>query len=301
MLAEPYQSLLDRLRVQIPSSRLITDPLRTLAYGTDASFYRLVPKLIVKVEDETEILAVIKACRELNIAITYRAAGTSLSGQALSESVLVVLGPEGWRNYHINADQSEITLGAGILGAEANRYLARHNKKIGPDPASINSAKIGGIVANNACGMASGITGNSMGTVSGMRIIFCDGTVLDTRNEDSRNVFLLEKKDVVDQISALALSLKHEPEIVDRIRRKYEIKNTTGYSVSALVNFDDPIDIIQHLMIGSEGTLGFISEVTFRTLDEPTLKATGLMLFPEIARACEAVLLLKECRVSAAE
>ncbi|CAB1058530.1 Predicted D-lactate dehydrogenase, Fe-S protein, FAD/FMN-containing [Olavius sp. associated proteobacterium Delta 1] len=301
MLAEPYQSLSERLSAEIPQARLITDPLRTLAYGTDASFYRLIPELIVKVEDESETLAVIKACRELNIAITYRAAGTSLSGQALSEAVLVVLGPEGWRNYHISEDQSEITLGAGILGAEANRYLAPFSKKIGPDPASINSAKIGGIVSNNACGMASGITGNSMGTVSGMRIIFCDGTVLDTREEDSQNVFLSQKKDMVDRISALARSLKNDPAIVERIRRKYEIKNTTGYSVSALVNFDDPIDIILHLMIGSEGTLGFISEVTFRTLAEPGQKATGLMLFPDIARACEAVLLLKECRVSAAE
>jgi len=301
MLAEPFNSLLKRLSAKIPEARLITDPLRTLAYGTDASFYRLVPKLICKVEDESETLAVIQACRELNITMTFRAAGTSLSGQALSESVLVVLGPEGWRNYHISENQREITLGAGILGAEANGYLAPFGKKIGPDPASINSAKIGGIVANNACGMASGTTGNSMGTVSGMRIIFCDGTVLDTRDEDSRRVFLTQKKDMVDQISALARSLKNDPEIVARIRRKYEIKNTTGYSVSALVNFDDPIDIIEHLMIGSEGTLGFIAEVTLRTLDEPGRKATGLMLFPDIARACEAVLLLKECRVSAAE
>ncbi|CAB1083448.1 Predicted D-lactate dehydrogenase, Fe-S protein, FAD/FMN-containing [Olavius algarvensis Delta 1 endosymbiont] len=301
MSPDPYKTLLERLSSKIPQERLITDPLRTLAYGTDASFYRLVPKLIVKVEDENEILAVIQACRELHIAVTFRAAGTSLSGQALSASVLVVLGTEGWRNYQISADRSEITLGAGILGAEANGYLAPFDKKIGPDPASINSAKIGGIVANNACGMASGITGNSMGTVSGMRIIFSDGTILDTRREDSRRDFMAPKKDMLDRISALSESLRNDPAIVERIRRKYEIKNTTGYSVSALVNFDDPFDIIEHLMIGSEGTLGFISEVTFRTLDEPGRKATSLMLFPDIARACEAVLLLKECRVSAAE
>ncbi len=301
MLADPYKSLIERQSSKIPEARMITDPMRTLAYGTDASFYRLVPKMIVKVEDEDEILAVIKACRELGIALTYRAAGTSLSGQALSDAVLVALGPEGWRDFHISADRSEITLGAGILGAEANRYLAPFGKKIGPDPASINSAKIGGIVSNNACGMASGISGNSMGTVSGMRIIFCDGTVLDTRDEESRRDFLSQKNEMVDQITDLAQSLKKDPAIVERIRRKYEIKNTTGYSVSALVNFEDPIDIIEHLMIGSEGTLGFISEVTFRTLDEPGQKATSLMLFPDIARACEAVLLLKECRVSAAE
>lgn len=301
MLAQPYQSLLERLSADIPQSRLISDSLRTLAYGTDASFYRLTPKVIVKVENEAEALAVLKACRELEIAITFRASGTSLSGQALSESVLMVLGPEGWRDYHISDDRSEITLGAGILGAEANGYLASCGKKIGPDPASINSAKIGGIVSNNACGMASGITGNSMGTVLGMRIIFADGTVLDTRDEDSRSTFLAKRKDMIEGVTALARRLREDPEIVARIQRKYEIKNTTGYSVSALINFDDPIEMIQHLMIGSEGTLGFISKVTFRTLEVPACKSTGLMLFPDIAQACEAVLLLKDCQVSAAE
>jgi len=301
MLAQSYQSLIDRLAADIPQARLITDPLRTLAFGTDASFYRLTPKVIVKVENETETLLVLKACRELKIAITFRASGTSLSGQALSDSVLVALGPEGWRDYHISEDHNEITLGAGILGAEANSYLTPYGKKIGPDPASINSAKIGGIVSNNACGMASGITGNSMGTVLGMRIIFTDGTVLDTRDEDSRQTFLAQRRDMVDGVTDLARRLKEDADTVVRIRRKYEIKNTTGYSVSALLNFDDPIDMLQHLMIGSEGTLGFISEVTFRTLDVPGCKSTGLMLFPDIARACEAVLLLKDCQVSAAE
>jgi D-lactate dehydrogenase len=301
MLAQPYQSLLNRLAADIPQSRLISDPLRTLAYGTDASFYRLTPKVIVKVEDENETLAVLKACSELKIPITFRASGTSLSGQALSDSVLVELGPEGWRNFNISDDRSEIALGAAVLGAEANGYLAPYGKKIGPDPASINSAKIGGIVSNNACGMASGITGNSMGTVLGMRIILADGTVLDTRDDDSRHTFLANRKDMIDGVTDLAQRLKEDPETVARIRRKYEIKNTTGYSVSALINFDDPIEMIQHLIIGSEGTLGFISEVTFRTLEVPAYKSTGLMLFPDIARACEAVLLLKDCEISAAE
>jgi D-lactate dehydrogenase len=134
-----------------------------------------------------------------------------------------------------------------------------------------------------------------------MRIIIADGTVLDTRDENSRQAFLAQRRDMVDSVIDLARRLKKDPETVARIQRKYEIKNTTGYSVSALINFDDPIEMIQHLMIGSEGTLGFISEVTFRTLDEPGYKSTGLMLFPDIARACEAVVVLKDCQVSAAE
>ena len=301
MLVEPYASLHRRLTDTIPATRLISDPLRTLAYGTDASFYRLNPKLIVKVEDEAETIAVLKACRAQDVAVTFRAAGTSLSGQALSDSVLVVLGPEGWRRCTISPDRGSITLGSGILGAEANRALAPYGKKIGPDPASINSAKIGGIVSNNACGMASGVTGNSMGTVAGMRIIFSDGTVLDTRDANSRKDFVKCRSDMVEGIIALSQNLHSDPETVERVRRKYQIKNTTGYSINALIEFDDPIDMIQHLIIGSEGTLGFISEVTFNTLEEPAHKATSLMLFPDIAKACEAVWLLKDCRVSAAE
>ena len=167
-------------------------------------------------------------------------------------------------------------------------------KKLGPDPASINSAKIGGIVSNNACGMASGVDGNSMGTVTGMRIIFADGIVLDTRDDNSRKAFLDQRKEMVERIVTLARRLGRDKEAVARIKRKYQIKNTTGYSVNALINFKDPIDIIQHLLIGSEGTLGFISQVTFRTLDAPPHSATSLMLFADIAQACEAVWRLKK-------
>jgi D-lactate dehydrogenase len=296
-----YKTLCERLAAEIPPARLITDPLRTLAYGTDASFYRLIPRLIVKVESEAEVRTVLQQCRALGIALTFRAAGTSLSGQALSDSVLMVLGPEGWRQHHLSADRSEVTLGVGVLGAEANRFLAPYGKKIGPDPASINSAKIGGIVSNNACGMSSGTAGNSMGTVLGMRIIFADGTVLDTRDEESRRAFVQNRPDMCERIEALASGLRDDAQSVARIRSKYGIKNTTGYSLNALIDYDDPIDMIQHLLIGSEGTLGFLSEVTFRTLEEPPHKATALMLFPDIAQACEAVWVLKECSVSAAE
>lgn len=301
MLAEPFASVYERLAAVIPAKRLIVDPIRTLAYGTDASFYRLIPKIVVKVETEAETKAVLAVCRALKAAVTFRAAGTSLSGQALSDSVLMVLGSEGWRDYNISPDLGEITLGVGVLGAEANRYLSPYGKKIGPDPASVNSAKIGGIVSNNACGMASGVDDNSMGTVTGMRVIFSDGTILDTRDESSRAAFMETRADIIDRVTALARSLRDDPQTVARIRRKYQIKNTTGYSVNALINYEDPIDIIQHLMIGAEGTLGFVAEVSFRTIDEPTHKATGLMLFPDIAKACEAVWLLKECHVSAAE
>lgn len=301
MLTGNIKKLHDRLKSSIPEERLIHDSLRTLAYGTDASFYRYIPKLIVKVESEKEVVKTLHECRNLAIPVTFRAAGTSLSGQACTDSVLIMLGEKGWNDYSISEDKSEITLQAGILGSQANAYLAPYGKKIGPDPASLNSAKIGGIVANNACGMSSGIELNTMHTLKDISLIFADGTILDTRDEHSRRDFLVQKKDWVDQVTALSQKLRSNPKLVEKITRKYKIKNTTGYSVNALIDHDDPIKMIQHLIVGSEGTLAFISDVTFVTSDEPKKKATSLMLFPDIGTTCEAVLILRECKVQAAE
>lgn len=301
MLNGKYYELAQRLKPVIPGDRLIHDDLRLLAFGTDASFYRLLPKLVIKVHNEEEAVQVITNCHRLNIPLTVRAAGTSLSGQSVSDSVLMLLVPSKWRTYSINSDQSVITAQPSVTGAKMNSVLAKYNKKIGPDPASINHASIGGIVANNAAGMASGIRWNSYHTITGLRIVLNDGTVLDTRDEDSRKQFLSSQKERITKLQALADHVNNKPEIKERIAKKFSIKNTTGYSVNALIDFDDPIDMLMHLMVGSEGTLGFISEISIQALDDPPLRATSLILFPDIAAACNAIPILQNCPVATAE
>ena len=124
-------------------------------------------------------------------------------------------------------------------------------------------------------------------------MILLDGTVLDTGDAGSRAAFLRERRDLVAGVRALAERVRGNPALTAKIREKYRIKNTCGYSLNALVDHEDPIEMIAHLMIGSEGTLGFISEVVFRTLPEASRRAAALMVFPDTARACEAVLKLK--------
>ena len=301
MLAPKYQQLYRQLKNSIPEDRLIHDDLRLLAFGTDASFYRLIPKLVVKVHNESEAIAVIKNCNQLHIPLTVRAAGTSLSGQAVSDSVLMLMVGSKWRKYSINQDATEITVQPGLTGGKINTLLAKHQKRLGPDPASIHHASIGGIIANNAAGMSSGIKDNSFHTISGMRIVFNDGIVLDTRDEQSRQTFLEQKKEFVNKVQELAKRIKKSKKLAQKIEEKYSIKNTTGYSVNALLYSDDPIDMIMRLMVGSEGTLGFISEISLKTLDDPPKKATALVFFPDIATACETIALLKKCSVAAAE
>lgn len=295
-----YQNFIESIRHTISDDRIISDPLRILAYGTDASFYRLIPKVIVRAENEEEVIALLQTANRKRLPVTFRAAGTSLSGQAVTDAILVIAG-NGWKAHSVLENGAKIRLQPGIIGDQANRYLAPYGMKIGPDPASINSAMIGGIAANNASGMCCGTAQNSYQTVDSMRIIFADGTLLDTSDTASRNAFTAGHNHMLEQIVTLAAKVCNNKKLTARIRHKFSIKNTTGYSLNALVDYEDPFDIITHLMIGSEGTLGFISEIVYRTVVEHAHKASALMTFANIENACRTVFLLKSSPVQAVE
>ena len=284
----------------LPQQKVITDPLRLLAYGTDASFYRLVPEVVAVVESEQEVQVLLQVAREHGRPVTFRAAGTSLSGQAITDSVLALIG-DGFASCEIAPDASTVRLGPGIIGGEVNARLAPYGRKIGPDPASINACKIGGIAANNASGMCCGTAQNSYRTLIGLRVILADGSLLDTEDAASVTDFRQSHASLLSELDQLGVATRADEGLAARIRHKYKIKNTTGYSLNALIEYKDPIDILAHLMIGSEGTLGFISRITLRTVVEDPCKASALVFFPDIETACQAVTRLKPHPVSAVE
>jgi len=284
----------------IPAERRFDDPLSTLAFGTDASFYRLIPKLVVRVESEAEVIALLKLAHAENVPVTFRAAGTSLSGQAISDSVLIVLG-DNWNDREIRNGGEQIRLQPGVIGANANAVLAPFQRKIGPDPASINAAKIGGIVANNSSGMCCGTAQNTYKTLAGLRVVLADGTVVDSEDAASVAAFRQSHAALLEQLAELGRETRANTELAAKIRHKYRLKNTTGFSLNALVDYDEPLDILNHLMVGSEGTLGFISAVTYDTVPDHPHKASALVVFPDVETCCLAVPVLKQQPVSAVE
>ena len=300
MLPSNFQKFKDVLTESIDSKRILDNPLQTLAYGTDASFYRLIPKIVILAYNEAEVIEIIKQAKLLDISLTFRAAGTSLSGQAITDSVLVVV-THGWKSFELLENNQKIKLEPGIIGSKANQFLAPHGLKIGPDPASIGAAMIGGIVANNASGMCCGTAQNSYQTIADIRIVLNDGTILDTANEESVTTFKNNKKALIQEIESLRDTIKNDETLYHFIKNKFKIKNTTGYSINALVDYQDPIEIIKHLMVGSEGTLAFISNVTFKTVIDEKHKSCSLLIFNTIQDACNATILLKSAPVAAVE
>lgn len=288
-----HSQFLSAVRAFVPKTAVYTDGLRRFAWGTDAGFYRLVPKIVIRSSNEKEVSRILRAASKYDVPVTFRAAGTSLSGQSISDSVLVVAG-KNWERYKVSEDGERITLEPGIIGSRVNAILKPYGHKFGPDPASIGSCMVGGIVMNNASGMSCGTHANSDKELESVRMVFADGSVLDTGDEASREAFRAGHPDFIKGIEELRDGILADKELSDRIRYKYSIKNVTGLNIFPFVRFQDPFDIMAHLLVGSEGTLAFMSQVTMKTLPLPAKEASAMVYFGTIREAAEAVVALRK-------
>lgn len=277
----------------LPEDRVFTDELRTLAWGTDAGFYRLIPKIVVIARNEDDIIKLLKSAEKLDIPVTFRAAGTSLSGQSITDSVLVIAGKD-WEKYSISEDAETITLQPGILGGRVNQILAPYGRMFSPDPASKDSAMVGGIIVNNASGMNCGTHANSERILKSARIILADGTLLDTADSRSQSDFRFSHPFLLKEIEAIRDEIRADAEFSQRIAHKYSIKNVTGLNLLPFILYDDPFEIIAHLMVGSEGTLAFLAEATVATAHLYPYSASAMLYFESLAEASRCVVDLKK-------
>ncbi len=295
-----HKQFMDELRKLIPKGLLYTDATRRLAWGTDAGIYRMIPQVVVQSRTEEQISGLMHLARKYGKTLTFRAAGTSLSGQAISDSILVIAGQH-WEKYSIAPDATSIKLQPGIVGQHVNYLLKPFGMKFPPDPASLKSAMVGGIIQNNASGMSCGIHENSYRMLQSVRLILPDGTLLDTGDETSKSAFRKTHPEFIHTLEAIRDKVRNDEALCQRIRKKYSIKNVTGLSINALLDFDDPFDIMTHLMAGSEGTLAFLAEATMQTVVDKPFAASAMLYFPTLRSACEAVVALKPCPVAAVE
>ena len=274
-----------------------TDLIR---YASDASPYRMIPRAVVQPRDADAIARVIAYGRTRRIPVTFRAGGTSLNGQGQGEGILVDVRRH-WRGVEVLDGGARAKVRPGTLLGHANRVLARHARKLGPDPASTDIATVGGVIANNSGGMRCGTTFDSYSTVSAMTFMTPRGVMIDTAAPDAATSFAAEEPELAAGIARIRDEVRADGELCERIRRKFRIKNTTGYRLCAFLDADEPVEIFRRLLVGSEGTLALICDATFETVPVPPLTSTTWLHFAGINEACEPVPALVELGARAVE
>ncbi len=257
--------LATQLGAFIAPSRILTRQIDRIAFASDGSFYRLIPQAVVQPVNTEEIRKLFAFSHDKKIPLTFRAGGTSLSGQAITDGILVDIG----RNLclaHVEQDGRLLRVQPGLIGQQANNLLKRHGAKIGPDPASIDSARVGGILSNNASGMCCGVAQNAYHTLRSLTFMLPSGTTNDTAAPDADDRFKKSEPALWQGLIDLKRQLEANTVLASRIRAKYRMKNTTGYSLNAFLDYSTPAEIFSHLLIGAEGTLAFIAEAVLETV-----------------------------------
>lgn len=280
----------------VPESRVSVAAIDRVRYASDASCYRLVPQAVVHAASVDEVRRLFVTARAQGVPLVFRTAGTSLSGQAVTDGVLVEVARH-WRRLEVLDDGARVRVQPGVIGAAVNAALRPHGRRMGPDPASIDACMMGGILANNSSGMCCGVRSNAYHTLESMVMVLPDGSLLDS----ARDSAVFAETPLARGLVALRDAVRSNADLVARIRRKYAIKNTTGYSLNAFLDETDPLRMLARLMIGSEGTLGFIAEAVLRTIADPPLRVTALLTFATAADAVAAVSGLEAAGASAIE
>lgn len=289
-----------KISLILPEDQIKSNLIDLVSYASDAGFYYLRPKVVVLPKSEEEIIKLFTFSRDHKIPLVFRTAGTSLSGQSITDGILVDLSQH-WDSIQVESNGAFVRVRPGAIGAIVNAHLNKHGRKIGPDPASINAAMMGGILSNNASGMCCGVSNNSYHTIKYIRFILPNGKSYSTEIAADYERFRLECAGLHHQLLALRSQILQNSEIFERIRSKYRTKNTVGYAVNAFIDFTEPLDMLAHLLIGAEGTLGFIAEAVMETIPDYPEKSTALLYFPDIYSACQAIVPLTRSGAAAVE
>jgi len=288
------------LQTILPAHKIKTKLIDRHAFAADAGFYYLLPQAVVQPDSIEEVKQLFAFAHQHNIPLTFRTGGTSLSGQSITDGILVDLS-RNWKKIEPLNNGQQIKAQPAAIGAHVNHSLKQYQKKMGPDPASITAAMMGGILSNNSSGMCCGVTFNSYHTVASTHFVLPNGNEYNTAIKKDYQRFETDDKQIADGILQLRNEVLNNEVLVQKIRTKYKIKNTVGYSINAFLDYEHPLDILAHLLIGGEGTLAFIAEAVLNTIPDKRFKTTGLLFFESPSVAAENIPLLKSTNAEALE
>ena len=292
--------LRDALIALLGEDRVLHRAIDLIRYASDASPYRLIPQVVVMAHDADDVARTFAFARERGLPVTLRGGGTSLNGQAQSDGILVDVRRH-FERARVLEEGDAVRCAPGIVLGRVNRMLAKHQRRIGPDPASTDIATVGGVIANNSGGMRCGVVHDAYQTLRSLTFVLPSGTTIDTAAPDAAERFAREEPELAAGLAALRDELRADTELAERVRRKFEIKNTTGYRLCAFLDADEPVEIFRRLLVGSEGTLGFVAEAVLDTVPHGRHTSTALLFFDGVPSATAPVFDLVEAGATAVE
>jgi D-lactate dehydrogenase len=294
------QPLRGELEALLGADRVLGRASDIVRYASDASPYRLLPQVVVMAQCAADVAKLLDYGRRSGIPVTFRAGGTSLNGQGQSDGILVDVRRH-FTGVAVEEEGARARVKPGTVLGHANRVLAPHGRKLGPDPASTDIACVGGVIANNSGGMRCGTTRDSYSTVRSLSFVLPSGTTIDTAAPGAAERFAAEEPELAAGLAAIRDEIRADAELGERIRAKFAIKNTTGYRLCAFLDAEEPLEIFRRLIVGSEGTLAFVAEAVFETVPLPARTTTAWIHFPGIDEAIAPVRDFVEAGATAVE
>lgn len=281
-------SVVEELRAALGVDLASKDLLKRYAYASDASHYLRVPEAVVVAESIRDIVEITSIALRNSVPMTFRSGGTSLSGQSSGNGILVDT-RRAFKQIELLDGGGRVRVQAGATLRAVNARLAPHGRILGPDPASDIACTIGGVIANNSSGMAAGTELNSYRTLESLVAVLPSGTVIDSSAPGASDALRLHEPSLVGTLERLRDRIRSDVSQSSEVRERFSMKNTMGYGLNSFLDFDDPLDILVHLLIGSEGTLAFVAEAVFRTIPLDPEVATGLLVFGSMEDATAAL------------
>ncbi|MFJ5695579.1 FAD-binding and (Fe-S)-binding domain-containing protein [Arthrobacter sp. NPDC093125] len=293
-------ALLRDLREWGGPGSVVESELERRATAHDASHYLLQPRAVVRPSSVADMGELFRVLDRHGVGLTFRSGGTSLSGQSVSDQVLVDT-RRNFRSVEVLDGGHRVRVQPGATVRQVNQRLAQHGRKLGPDPASESACTIGGVVANNSSGMHCGTEFNTYQTLESMTFVTPSGTVVNTADMGADSILREREPELHAGLIRLRRRVLENADSVRTLRHQFSMKNTMGYGLNAFLDFDEPVRILEHLLIGSEGTLGFVAEAVFRTVEVMPKVATGLLVFPDLMSATSIVPDLVDVRSATVE
>ncbi len=300
VLTAAEDPLVPQLRRILDADDVLTSTTDLVRYSSDASPYRMLPRVVVRPQNTQQLIAVLAAVKAAGRGITFRAGGTSLNGQSQGDDVMIDM-REHFRDIEVLEEGARLRSEPGVILFRANALLAPKGRVLGPDPASGSAATIGGVFANNASGMTAGTRYNSYTTIDSVTAVLASGTVVDTAAPDADDRLRAAEPDLYAALEAIRDDVRADADLTALIRRKFSIKNTSGYRLDAFLDADRPVDILPLLLVGSEGTLAAVVETVWRTLETGPRRSTAFLRFPDVTSAAAVVAPLNAVEAQAVE